>query len=305
MLTDSYWKEQEGKVTLSGKSEGITGLGAELLKKAGKGTGADVVFLPTDAKAEELVKDCFDVEHSHNPEGYVIDIDDTITVYADTDGAKLFAVHAILGHNEDGIQKGIRYSYPMVEHRSARVYMPPKKDLDYFKRFVDMLSYLGYNALILEIGGAMEWKRHPEINETWKQYCASINEFNNKCYHGSRVYYRVKNSIHTFNGEGDIYSQEEMKALVAYCRERGIDVIPEIASLTHSEYFLISHPELRECDDEPYASTACPSNPALYDLVFDLYDEAIEVFEPSIIHIGHDEWWVMCVCDRCKDKEAG
>jgi hexosaminidase len=37
--------------------------------------------------------------------------------------------------------------------------------------------------------------------------------------------------------------------------------------------------------------------------VFDLYDEVIDVFNPKTIHIGHDEWWVMCVCDRCKGKD--
>ena len=30
---------------------------------------------------------------------------------------------------------------------------------------IDLLVYYKYNSIILEIGGAMEYKRHPEINE--------------------------------------------------------------------------------------------------------------------------------------------
>ena len=36
--------------------------------------------------------------------------------------------------------------------------------------------------------------------------------------------------------------------------------------------------------------------------MFDLYDEVIDVFGCKALHIGHDEWWVICVCDKCKDK---
>ena len=65
----------------------------------------------------------------------------------------------------------------------------------------------------------------------------------------------------------------------------------------------MAYPELRECDDEPFAATACPSNPELNKLVFDLYDEVIDVFKPKGLHIGHDEWWVIGVCDKCKGKD--
>ena len=37
--------------------------------------------------------------------------------------------------------------------------------------------------------------------------------------------------------------------------------------------------------------------------VFDILDEVIEVFKPKRIHIGHDELYTACVCERCKDKK--
>jgi len=307
MLTQSYRKNKDGSITLSGKCYGIEGRGKELLEafKNKYQKGADVYFMPVNEAARQLVCQSFDVEYVENEEAYIIDIDDVVTVYADSERAKLYAAVTLQDAFEESLQKAVIYNYPAVAHRSARVYLPAKKDMPYFKKFIDMLVYLGYNSLLLEIGGAMEYKKHPEINSTWKEYCASMNEFNDKCYVAQEVYYRTKNSIHTFNGGGDIYSQEELKELAMYCSERYIEIIPEVPSLSHSEYILISHPELRECEDEPFASTACPSNPDLYKLVFDLYDEVIEVFSPKTIHIGHDEWYNMCLCDRCRDKEAG
>ena len=327
ILTESYRKDKDGYVTLSGNCEGIDGIGKLQLeefitkikkrqktKKASVGDvldlkhellkAADIIFQPIDASAKEMVRNELGREYVENKEGYIIDIDDVITVYADTERAKLYAVTVIMDSYEECMRKAVLYHYPASPHRSARVYLPPKKELPYFKKFIDLLVYLGYNTILLEIGGAMEYKRHPEINETWVDYCQSMKEFNNKTYVASKGYYRTKNSIHTYNGGGDIYTQEEMKEIVTYCAERYIEIIPEVPSLSHSEYFLLSHPELRECEDEPYASTACPSNEELYKLVFDLYDEVIDVFSPRTLHIGHDEWWVMCVCNKCKEKNA-
>ena len=39
------------------------------------------------------------------------------------------------------------------------------------------------------------------------------------------------------------------------------------------------------------------------ELMFDVYDEYIEVIQPKMIHIGHDEWRMpLDVCQLCKDK---
>lgn len=318
-VTEGYKKNKGGRVALSGNISGFDGVALEWLLKCSEESKlikglekADIRLLPFDDNAKKLIEETFAVEYKANDEGYLIDIDEAITVYADNMRAAIYAASAIVDYHNDegkdsGLDKCVLYNYPDAPHRATRVYLPAKEDMDYFKKFIDMLVSIGYNTIWLEIGGAMEFKKHPEINRDWLEYCKSMNEkFDGqrpKQYLASSAYYRTKNSIHTYNGGGQIYSQSEMRELVKYCDDRGIEIIPEVPSLTHSEYFLISHPELRECDDEPFAATACPSNPDLYPLVFDLYDEVIDVFNPKTIHIGHDEWWVMCVCDRCKDKD--
>ena len=90
-----------------------------------------------------------------------------------------------------------------------------------------------------------------------------------------------------------------------FASQNFIEVIPEIPSLTHGYYLLTKHPELAEYPGDTWPDTYCPSNPDSYKLMFDVYDEYIEVIKPKMIHIGHDEWWgaPLGVCPRCKGKD--
>lgn len=302
MLTDSYEITEDGCVSLSGESRGAQGITKKIIHTL-KGGETVVLFKPIDEHARKLVTDKLKKSYVENAEGYIVEVSDKVFVYADSDRAKLFAACAIKDKYIGGkIQKGIWWSYPCVPHRSLRMFLPPKDKKEYFFNLIDMLVHLGYNSILLEIGGAMEFKNHPEINEGWLKYCASVNEDIEKYNLVKRGYYRTKNSVHTYNAGGDVYSQREIKEIADYCRERFVEIIPEVPSLSHSEYLCVSHPELRECLDEPYASTACPSNPKLNEIVFELYDEVIDVLGCKSLHIGHDEWWVMCVCEKCKGK---
>lgn len=303
MLTDSYKVIDEGHISLSGESTGVSGVAKEKIASL---TGGDSVvdFVPFDDVAIKLISDRLGKEYVKNDEGFLVSVTDKITVYADTDAAKLYAACLIKDNYINGkITRGLWWSYPCVSHRSLRVFLPPKTDMDYFYKLIDMMAHLGYNGLLLQIGASMEFKRHPELNEAWVRYSESINSKPEDYRSFVRGYYRPKDSIHTCNGGGEIFSQDEMRELAKYCRERFVEIIPEVPSLSHSEYICVAHPELRECDDEPYAATACPSNPELNKLVFDLYDEVIDVFDCKSLHIGHDEWWVMNICDKCKDKD--
>jgi hexosaminidase len=114
----------------------------------------------------------------------------------------------------------------------------------------------------------------------------------------------MKNSTHYDAGDGFIIEKNDVKDLVDFANENFIEVIPEIPSLTHAYSLLTKHPELAEYPGDKWPDTYCPSNPASYKLMFDIYDEYIDVIHPKMIHIGHDEWWgaPLDVCPRCKGK---
>lgn len=83
----------------------------------------------------------------------------------------------------------------------------------------------------------------------------------------------------------DAWSKKEFIQWVNYAKLNGMDVIPEIKLLSHQEKFLQNnYPGLMY-----NSNTYDPSNSKVYNIVFPLLDEIIEIINPSIIHIGHDE----------------
>jgi hexosaminidase len=112
-----------------------------------------------------------------------------------------------------------------------------------------------------------------------------------------------KNSIHYENGDGSYLTKNECRKLAQKCRERGIEIIPECPTLSHSDYICLAYPEIAERQDDPYPDTYCPNHPKTYPIVFDILDEVIEVFHPKRINIGHDEFYTVGICPRCKDLD--
>ncbi len=194
---------------------------------------------------------------------------------------------------------------PVFPYRGIKVYIPAREEMDYFKEFVDYCAYYGYNRIAIEVGGAMEFKKHPEINEGWVSYCRRFSEYQGQSLDIQNSPKWARNSIHCENGGGSFLLQEEMRALVDYCKMRGMEVIPEMPSLSHCDYLLVNHPELRERKEDDLPDTYCPSNPASYQLLFELLDEVIEVFRPECVHIGHDEYFSVGLCEKCRGKDAG
>ena len=70
-------------------------------------------------------------------------------------------------------------------------------------------------------------------------------------------------SIHSENGGGYYLSQDEVRGLVDFCNERGIEVIPEVPSLSHSDYLLTRHKDLGERQEDRGRTPTAPRNPNL------------------------------------------
>lgn len=195
---------------------------------------------------------------------------------------------------------------PSSEIRGVHFYMPERSKIDEFKRIIDSMALLKMNTVILEVGGAMEYKKHPEINEAWVKFCENIRKFPGfhgyKNFQGADFYW--KDSVHTEQAGGSYLTKSEVRDIVLYCKSRGMDVIPEVQGLSHSYYLTVAHPEIAELSDDPFPDTYCPSNEKSYELYFDVAEEVIEVFEPTTVSIGHDEIRVLGWCDKCKEKSG-
>ncbi|MEG2583373.1 MAG: family 20 glycosylhydrolase [Oscillospiraceae bacterium] len=244
--------------------------------------------------------------YEENDDGYIIEITDEISVYSNSDCGLFMGAYAVARHIKNAqINMGIIYNFPISKYRGIKVYLPARKDIKYFKEFIDFCTYYGYNRVMIEVGGAMEYKKHPEINAGWIEYCNRFKEYQGQSLDIQNSPKWARNSIHCENGGGDFLTQNEVKNLIAYCEARCFEVIPEVPSLSHCDYLLVNHPELRERKDDDLPDTYCPSNPESYKLLFSVLDEVISVFNPKTVQIGHDEFFSVALCDKCKGKDAG
>ena len=258
------------------------------------------------ASAISCIDAAFGPVFTADPEGYAVILGDDITVYAPHPRGYLYAAYDILRLSEGGrVPQGIIYNRPNAEFRHLKVYLPPEENISMFKEVVDLCAAYRVNRLIIEVGGAMEYKKHPEINEKWVSYCEEMHEFSGKTeIIQEKTFPWGKNSIHCENGGGKYLTHEQVRDIVDYCEARHIEVIPEMPTLSHCDYLMLPHPEFAERRDDPYPDCYCPNAPGVYDYVFEVLQEVIDVFHPKAMHIGHDEYYSICVCPRCRNLSA-
>lgn len=86
-------------------------------------------------------------------------------------------------------------------------------------------------------------------------------------------------------------AKDEARRVAGLIRASGMEPVPLIELLGHAQWLFYGDQNLDLLQDpespEPYAYD--PLNPRTYDVVLPILDEAIEVFRPRYVHIGHDE----------------
>lgn len=258
--------------------------------------------------SDETIKSRLGEVYSANPEGYSIEVSGKeINICSPTTRGLIYAVSTLKRFVENNsLSDMLLFDYPDKEVRGYRVYLPGRDSLDAFEEMIDNLVYYKYNSIIMEVGGAMEYKRHPEINQKWEEFATHVNSIPSEA---DRIQKKTpqlkwaKDSIHAENGGGSYLTQDEVRRIVKFCKEREITVIPEVPSLSHSDYIVMAHPDLNERVYDQYPDTYCPSDPKSYEILFDILDEVVEVFEPQYLNIGHDEVYSIALCDKCKGKD--
>lgn len=241
-------------------------------------------------------------------EGYKVDLQASgATIQAASDRGLFYGFQTLIRLcNESEIHPVFLKESPCSDRRGLKLYLPAPdaNGIREFKKIIDFAAFCKCNFLLLELGGALEFKQHPEINEGYVKYAAEMQEYPGKTLDIQHKAPWRKNSIHTENGGGGIVSQQQLLELVEYCRARFIEVIPEMPSLSHCDYLLVNHRELAERPEDPYPDTCCPLNPGYHRIFNDLLDEVIDLVKPAMIHIGHDEYYTTCLCEKCKDRSA-
>ncbi len=241
-------------------------------------------------------------------EGYVLQIKNDKVIIAGYDQAgAFFGLQSLRQVIEAG--RGVKLQgvdirdWPILPFRGIRLYIPGPENFAFFNRFLrDFMALYKFNKVIIEIN-CMRLDKHPEVNAGWIEFSKELMYSRSNSTQGLRG--EEKNSSHYDAGDGFIIEKDDVRDIVELARQNFIEVIPEIPSLTHGYYLLTRHPELAEYPGDVWPDTYCPSNPASYELMFDVYDEYIDVIKPKMIHIGHDEWWgaPLDICPKCNGKD--
>ena len=184
-------------------------------------------------------------------------------------------------------------------------------DVEMVKRTIDMLALHQLNIfhwhLTDDQGWRIEIKSHPELTEVgaWRDDTVVGRYLGGADYptDGKR--------------HGGFYTQEQIREIVAYAKERYIEIIPEIDLPGHTSAVLAAYPQLG-CEDKEYKvanrwgvirDVLCAGNPASLDLFKDIMDEVCKLFPGKYIHLGGDECvkerWKACPKCQKKIKELG
>jgi hexosaminidase len=193
--------------------------------------------------------------------------------------------------------------WPHLPFRAIRLYLPGHENIAFFKRFLrDFMALYKFNKVVMELNASMRLDRHPEINAGWIDFAKDLYYTQRYSPPGPRD--TSQNSTHHDTADGEILEKDEVADLVRYARAQHIEVIPEIPSFTHSYYLLSRHKQFGAITGAEWPDTYCPSDPDVYKLVFDVIDELVEVIQPKMVHIGHDEMFFpveLCRCCQTRD----
>jgi glycosyl hydrolase family 20 len=246
------------------------------------------------------------------PESYTLHVRPDLVVVAGADTRGAF--YGFQSLRKCLVSEGAALSFPCVDvqdfprkpFRGLKLYLPGQQNIPFFKRFIrDFVAAHKYNTLIMELNAGMRLESHPELNAGWRELVLDTN-YSRRNYPPGSLHGREQNSCHQDTADGGFIEKQEVAELADFVRSQGIELIPEMPSFTHSYYLLSRHKDLSEVPGEKWPDTYCPSNPETYRLLFDVYDEYIDLLKPAMVHIGRDELFApVGLCPRCGDRDIG
>ena len=114
---------------------------------------------------------------------------------------------------------------------------------------------------------------------------------------GFRVESQKFPKLHRLGSDGQFYTQDQVRELIAYARDRGIRVVPEFDMPGHSTAWFVSYPELASAPG-PYQierkwgefdPTVDPTQERTYKFLDKVIGEMAQLFPDEYFHIGGDE----------------
>lgn len=176
---------------------------------------------------------------------------------------------------------------------------------DEVKQYIDAMVRYKYNVLHLHLtddeGWRIEIKGYPKLTEVGAWNVKRIGEFGDF----------IPPTADEPRDYGGFYTQEDIKELVKYAKDRFVNILPEIDVPGHSLAAIASYPEL-SCTPEAISykvrsgekimdwsggappkalldNTLCPANELVYSFMDTVIAQLANLFPFEYIHMGGDE----------------
>ena len=240
----------------------------------------------------------FSLNEKLNEEEYILKINtDQINIEASTETGAIFGFQSLyqlmnlnLKNGVVKLQNQVIKDSPRFKYRGMHLdvgrHMYP---VAFIKKYIDGLAMLKFNNfhwhLTEDQGWRIEIEKYPELNNIGSYRDSTlIGHYTDKPWQFDKTRY------------GGFYTKKEIKEVVRYAQERGINVIPEIEMPGHSQAAVSSYPEFG-CTGEQvgvaplwgvFKEIYCSKNET-FDFLEDIIDEVVELFPGKYIHIGGDE----------------
>ena len=196
---------------------------------------------------------------------------------------------------------------------------------DEVKHVLDLMSLYKLNKFHWHLSDDQGWRieieKYPLLTEkgAWRKF----NKHDRTCMARAKEedntdFLIPEDKIRIVEGDtlyGGYYTHDDIKEIVAYATQRGIDVIPEIDMPGHFLAAISQYPELA-CDGligwgETFSSPVCPGKDATLEFCRNVFKEVFELFPYEYVHMGGDEVekanWKKCpLCQkRIRTKKLG
>jgi hexosaminidase len=258
----------------------MTGAAERFLDRLAKQTGLLIAMKPANGtKARLLVR----VDHDSKPvqelgedESYVLEVAPSgASITAPTDLGALHGLQTFLQLvtvSPDGfaapaviIKDTPRFLWRGLMIDTARHFIP----LDVLRRNIDGMEAVKMNVF------------HWHLSEN----------------QGFRVESRKFPKLHQMGSDGLYYTQDEIRGLIAYARERGIRVVPEFDLPGHSTAWFVGHPEFASAPGPftierrwgVFDPAFDPTNEKVYKFLDEFIGEMANLFPDHFFHVGGDE----------------
>jgi hexosaminidase len=252
-------------------------------------------------------------------EGYLLDVSsDQITVKANTKAGIFYGLQTILQLLPPAVESTSKVTDAKWEIPAVNIVDYPRFawrgimldvsrhyfDKAYIKKYLDQMAMYKLNIfhwhLTDDNGWRIEIKSYPKLTEIGSKRVARVGTFgsNDEPKPGEKA------------TDGGFYTQEDIKEIVQYAKERNIEILPEIDVPGHSMAVLAAYPELCVTKDTSIRvnpgskfstwfgdgkftmqidNTLNPTDEKVYTFLDKVFGEVAQLFPFEYIHIGGDE----------------